>query len=129
MALSKEIPPVYHELQKKFGVKWGEVIIAYYPNIYCAIDIPEQKRVHEEVHLERQKKMGVSNWWAMYLEKPSFRLEEEVLAYRREKEWIRENVPNRNYRRLFLNIIYKDLSSYIYGNICTYDEAKRLLDV
>lgn len=127
MKTNHEVPLVFHKLKEKFGVKWGSIIIAYYPDIYCAIDIPEQKYVHEKVHLDRQKLMGVGEWWGRYLSDDAFRLNEEVLAYRVEVEWIKKNVVTRNERRYLLNKIYTDLSSYVYGHIVSKDKAKKLL--
>jgi len=127
MKTNHEVPLVFHKLKEKFGVEWGSIIIAHYPDIYCAVDIPEQKYVHEKVHLDRQKLMGVGEWWGRYLSDDAFRLNEEVLAYRAEVEWIKKNVATRNERRYLLNKIYTDLSSYVYGHIVSEDEAKKLL--
>jgi hypothetical protein len=109
-------------------VQWGSIIIAYYPNIYCAEQISEQKLAHEQVHLERQRKIGVDNWYGLYLDNDSFRLEEEIMAYKKEIEYIKSQNYNRQYRRFLLDKIYSDLSSYIYDLKINKDEAKRLLD-
>lgn len=127
MKTNHTIPPVFYKLKEKFGVEWGNIIIAHYPDIYCAVDIPEQKYVHEKVHLDRQKVMGVGEWWGKYLSDEAFRLNEEVLAYRVEAEWIKNNIATRNERRHLLNIIYSDLASYVYGNIISESESKKLL--
>lgn len=37
--------------------------------------------LHESLHLERQKSLGVDRWWNTYLTDKDFRLEEEVIAY------------------------------------------------
>lgn len=126
MKTRHDIPPIFYKLKEKFSVEWGKVIVAHYPDIFCAVDIPEQKYVHEEVHLDRQKVMGVGEWWGKYLTDEAFRLNEEVLAYRTEIEWIKKNVPLRNERRYLLNLIYSDLASYVYGNIISEAEAKKL---
>lgn len=127
MKLLNTQPPIYHKLHEQFGVEWDKgIIIAYYPNVYCAKQIPDAKLIHEQLHLERQREMGVSLWWELYLSSASFRLEEEILAYKQEVQFLKDNF-SRNERRFLLDKIYTDLSSYIYGSLVTYDEAKRLL--
>jgi hypothetical protein len=127
IVVNKNKPKNWETLQALFGVKWGDVIVAYYPEIHCAIDIEEQKVHHEAVHLIQQKDMGVENWWAKYINDKAFRLEQEVQAYKAEIQWIKDNVATRNERRGRLNKIYDDLSSYIYGNLVTWEEAKLIL--
>lgn len=121
-------PPIYDRLVEKFNVSMDNgLIIAYYPNIHCRFEIPELKRIHESIHLARQKDMGVEFWWDLYLSNEQFRLEEELLAYGAEIKAIRELDIDRNNRRFLLNEIYTNLSSSMYGNLLTKEQAKEIL--
>lgn len=124
----KTKPPIYDRLVKKFNVSMENgLIIAYYPNIHCLFKVPDLKIVHEAVHLVRQEQMGVSFWWEKYLEDEQFRLEEELLAYGQEIRAIKELDISRNERRFLLKEIYENLSSSMYGNLITKEEAKQIL--
>jgi hypothetical protein len=120
-------PPNWQRIEDTLNVKWGTVIVAYSPNIYCGVEVSNQKQAHEEIHLSRQRDLGVDLWWEYYLTNPSFRLNEEVEAYKVEVAWVKENIATRNQRRFLLDKIYSDLSGSVYGFICSYDEAKRML--
>lgn len=126
--IKHEKPTIYDKLHETFGVEWDKgIIIAYYPNIYCKFELSEEKIAHEELHLERQKDMGVELWWNLYINNISFRLEEEILAIKAEMQKIREMNIDRNHRRFLFNNIYEDLSSSIYGKIITKTQAKQIL--
>lgn len=127
IAVNKNKPKNWDTLESQFGVKWGDVIVTYYPEIHCEKDISAQKVHHESVHLVQQQDFGVENWWAKYMEDKAFRLEQEVQAYKAEIDWIKKQDFNRVYRRLLLDRIYTDLSSSIYGHLVTYEEAKKIL--
>jgi hypothetical protein len=120
-------PPNWQRIADTFPVDWNSIIIAYYPNIHCGVEVSNQKQAHEEIHLSRQRDLGVDLWWEYYLTNPSFRLNEEVEAYKVEVAWVKENIATRNQRRFLLDKIYSDLSGSVYGFICSYDEAKRML--
>jgi hypothetical protein len=120
-------PPNWQRIADTFPVDWNSIIIAYYPNIHCGVEVSNQKQAHEEIHLSRQRDLGVDLWWEYYLTNPSFRLNEELEAYKVEVEWVKENIATRNQRRFLLDKIYSDLSGSVYGFICSYEEAKRML--
>lgn len=125
---SKEIPEVYKELHSKFGVEWKDGIIICYGNtIYCNQDVSPDKIVHETVHVKQQDKIGTEEWWRMYLDIPSFRLEQEVEAYRAEYQFVKRNIKNREAVFHFLKRMAKHLSSENYGGIITTDEAIELI--
>jgi len=48
-------------------------------------------------------------------------------AYRQEIAWLKQYEPDRNKRFLIIKDIYSALSSHVYGNIVSYEEAKDLL--
>lgn len=126
--VSHEIPAIYEECHKRFGVNWSKgVIIAYDGKIHCKFDLPPDKIVHEKTHLAQQKKAGLKEWWDRYLNDDKFRLDQEVEAYRSEYQYVRSNVKDRNRRFNFLHLICVDLSSAMYGNLVDYNEAMRLI--
>lgn len=125
---SNEIPPIYHKLKDQFGVSWNEgIIIANYPKIHCKFDIPPEKLVHEKVHLDRQMKIGLDLWWELYLGKESYRLEEEVLAYQAEYQFLKRYIKDRELLYSLVREMAAHLSGQMYGNILTATEAIKLI--
>ncbi len=128
LTFSKEAPAIYEKLKEQFGVDFNKgLIIAEGYTLHCKFDISPEKVVHELVHSKRQTKIGKDLWWSLYLNKESFRLEEEVLAYRAEYKFICNNIPDRNQRFNFLHELSLNLSSKQYGNLCTYRDALLLI--
>jgi hypothetical protein len=123
MILSKEQPEIYKTLHEKFGVEWDSgVIITYGDTVYCKYDLPEQKIVHEQVHIDQQK--NPKEWWEKYLLDPKFRLFQEVQAYRAECRYLEKTIKDRNKLSLRIHDICKDISSSMYGGIVPYAVAK-----
>lgn len=128
LILSKECPPIYERLKRVFPIDWDDgVIIAYGMSVFCKYDLPPQKVIHELVHCKRQEAMGKELWWDLYLAKDSFRLEEEVLAYKAEYKFFCENVRDRNQRFEYLYELAQNLSSKQYDLKITGDEALRII--
>jgi hypothetical protein len=128
LILSKQCPPIYQKLHERFGVNWDDgLIIADDYSLYCKYDIPPTKIVHELVHCAQQDKMGKDLWWELYLNKDSFRLEQEVEAFKREYKFVCECIIDRNARFEMLYDLAQILSSPQYGKLCTGDEAMRLI--
>jgi hypothetical protein len=63
----------------------------------------------------------------MFIDMPSFRLEQEVEAYKEEYAFIKRNIKNREVVYKYLLGMAKALSSDIYGGIVTTDEAVKLI--
>ena len=128
MKFSDQIPPVYQRCHDVFGVNWNKgIIITYGDTIYCKYELPEWKIVHEETHIKQQKLIDKDEWWEKYFVDESFRLSQEVEAYQNEARWIKKNIKDRNQQFKLLHQIVIDLSSSIYGNICTAEEARQFL--
>ena len=125
---SNEIPPIYSQLNERFGADWNKgIIIAYDGKIYSK-EVPEaQKWIHEEVHLDRQKEMGNEAWWRLYMESDEFRLEEELLAYMAEVSFIKKNIKNREARFHIIREVARSFSSSLYGNIISPEQALKIL--
>ena len=128
--IKHEIPSIYETLKEKFGVSWiGGVVIAYLPHIYSYRSIPKDLEIHEEVHLHQQQEIGVEEWWRLYIENDNFRLHQEIEAYKAQIEWINKVIRDREVRFRRIDRLLKDLSGSMYGNIITYSEARKLLDI
>lgn len=103
--ISKLEPPVYQKAKEKFKFEMdfpAGMVFAHYPYIHVyAGRLPEDVLVHECVHLERQKEIGVEVWWENYLNDDKFRLKEEILAYKAQYRFVQKNWPSKNH---FMNL-------------------------
>ena len=125
MKISTRIPTIYLILKKKFGVQWDKgIIITYGDTIYCKYKISPDLEVHEATHIKQQADYGVKEWWERYIVDAPFRLSQELEAYKTQAEWIRKHSNN---QKFLLEKIWTDISSSIYGNMITYEEAKKLI--
>jgi hypothetical protein len=128
LKFSTEKPKIYDKLHEQFNVSWDDgLIIADGYILCCKYEIPPEKIIHELVHSKRQEKIGKDLWWNLYLSKPTFLLEEEVLAYREEYKFICENIKDRNLRFECLYEMARTLSSEQYGSLVSGDEAVALI--
>ena len=78
---------------------------------------------HEKVHFQRMKESGVLKWYLKYFFNKSFRLNEEVIAYKKQFEILKKYNIDFN-----LNQYAKILSSWTYLKMTDEKEAKRLLE-
>lgn len=124
----KNTPPtefnIYERAQKKFGVDFYKgVVFAVGQNIHCLYELPADYLEHEKTHLRQQAKIGVEKWWDKYFEDDQFRFKQELEAYRAQYQYMKKREPNKNIVFKNLQKYATDLSSTIYGNICSLDEA------
>lgn len=129
MKIIDDYPPNYKEIADTFNLTGRPGIVFTYGDVLynpsgAKIDLHLMK--HEETHMHEQRKIGRDAWWKRYLVDQEFRLEQELKAYRAQHKCLKQNYP-RDYRRLVTQQIAKDLSSKMYGNIVTKEEAKRLI--
>jgi len=119
--------PNLKELIDKFGVNEDELIVAYGNVIYSPPKgMSKDLLVHEMVHCERQ---GFANdsakrWWELYMSDKKFRLAEEVIAYQKQFQFCCDVWKDRNKRTKILFAMAKELSSEMYGNLCSQLEAR-----
>lgn len=77
-------PPNFEQIQAAFpkAVNPG-VLFAFDGNIYnpSGLVVPPALIAHEEVHLNRQRDAGPTQWWDQYLTDSAFRYNEELLAH------------------------------------------------
>lgn len=130
MKIKIAYPPNYVDICKKIpAVKLKKsIIFTYGDTIYnpAGNNLDPALIAHEEVHQVQQEKMGIENWWKMYLEHEHFRLDQEVQAYRKQSLVMRETY-NRPMRRKLFKAIVKDLSGAMYGKIIDAEQAKQLI--
>lgn len=78
---------------------------------------------HEKVHLKRMKEIGIYKWYLGYIFNSKFRLNEEIIAYKKQLEVLK------NYNIDFdIDKYAKILSSWIYLKMVNEDKAKELLN-
>jgi len=77
---------------------------------------------HEKTHILRAQKYGMFKWYLMYCFSNSFRLKEEIEAIRIEFKYLKKNNIIPDYEKKA-----KWLSSLIYLNMISYDEALNVL--
>lgn len=130
MQIKRTPPAIYLKIHNKFNIQFKDIVIAYYPDIYVKEGyLPESKIVHEKVHLERQKEIGVVWWWERYLSDKKFRLQEELMAYQAEIDYIYgpHSKTLLQYRDARVEQLLREISSTMYGNIISYEEARKIL--
>lgn len=131
MKFSDQIPPIYQRCRATFGpsVDWDKgVIFTYGDTVHSKRPLTPDLMAHEGVHVAQQAAMGADAWWDRYLADPSFRLSQELDAYRAQVRWIDENVKDRNARYFKKRFIYQVMGSSVYGNMVTPNEAKALIE-
>lgn len=77
---------------------------------------------HEKVHSKQQGE-SPAHWWTNYFENKDFRLSQEVEAYHRQYQIVKPLIKGRNELFNFLKAMAKELSSPMYGNMCSLQEA------
>lgn len=100
---------------------YGQVI--YAPH---GVRVTPALKAHESVHAERQKTIGIDNWWERYFIDEKFRFAEELIAHQAEYRWFRINRPGKSAQAL--HDIATRLSSKLYGHLVSFAEAKRAIE-
>lgn len=80
-------PPNFEQIKAAFPKSENPgVLFAFDGNIYnpSGSVIPPALIAHEEVHLNRQRDAGPTQWWDQYLIDSEFRYNEELLAHAAE---------------------------------------------
>lgn len=114
--------PLLEEYKKYFNIT-PHTIFAYDHKIYTNDDLPQHLIIHEMTHHIQQDEHGLDAWVTRYLNDPQFRLDMEIEAYAMQLK----SIKDRNGRAWQLMLCAKDLSSDLYGNIITKDEAFKIL--
>lgn len=126
---SREKPPIYEALKQKFGADWDKgLLIAWDGKIHSKEPAQAQKILHESVHLREQSRLGNEAWWRLYLENEDFRFQQELMAYREEARFIRENVDNREAAFKMIREAVHSFCSDLYGFKLDYQEGWKLIN-
>lgn len=125
-----ETPPNFEKIVAVFpAARKKGAIFTYGRKIYVpgGEELHPSLLEHEKIHASRQGRFPrtINQWWDEYLQDSTFRLREELLAHRREYQWWKD--ASRAERRIMLKQIAKRLSSELYGNIITFDQARRCI--
>lgn len=131
VSISTKKPPswILKKVKEMFGVEWESGVVFTYGNTISNSkgEMSEDLLVHENHHIYQQSKIGADEWWKLYLEFPEFRFKEELTCYRKQYQWVLQNVKNRNtvFRCLFHYA--RSLSGPTYGNLMSYNECIKLI--
>jgi hypothetical protein len=89
--------------------------------------IPDHLMVHEETHARQQLAFegGTDQWWKRYLTNASFRLDQELEAFRAQYEFARREIVDRDQLARLSNIMATELSSPMYGKLISLRQAIR----
>lgn len=110
--------PLLLEYAKEFKIT-DETIFALNEVIFTNYPLTPDLLVHELRHLEQQREVGLSEWVYDFLHNPEKRLEYEIDAYKTQLKSIKDR-EKRNKVRIQSA---RNLSSDLYGNIITYQDA------
>lgn len=127
MKISKSFPPNYKQIKEVLNPPAGTVY-TYGETIYAPgipFDLAPDLIVHEETH-ERQQGDDPHGWWSVYLQKPEFRLDQELQAYRNQYRYFAEH-NGRTQAFNFLKQIAMDLGGPMYGGIISYMTAMQII--
>ena len=112
--------PLFNKVKKIFSIT-DNTIFSYGDTIYTNNDLDYGLQVHEITHTFQQEKIGKDEWWKKYLRDKKFRLDQETEAYHNQYECYKRNDLKKS--EIMLNLMAKDLSSKLYGNIISLKEA------
>jgi len=127
--LSPKQPPNYDQFRQFFpGFEEFKPVFCYGSTIYNPFDqeITPDLVHHEEVHSKQQGK-NPEFWYSRYFREPHFRLDQEVEAYRAQYAFVNKRVVDRELKAWFLNRLASSLSSPLYGNLVSHQEAWKLI--
>lgn len=129
MQIKRELPPNFKDIVEKFGMQLNVVYTfgdAIFSPMTSARNFPIHLMKHEEVH-SRQQGTNPEKWWKKYLKNDKFRLEQESEAYQAQYKYFCQNKKDLYKRACFLEDLAADLSGAIYGNICTLEQARKII--
>ena len=110
--------PLLEKYKERFNPP-PTVAYPYGDTIYTDNHLPEYLVIHEQEHLKQQKEYGLDTWIDRYFNEDKFRLDMEVRAFRKQLA----SVKNREDRNGMRIEYAKSLSSELYGNIISFENA------
>jgi len=119
--------PLKDKVKKEFDLTDKDlqnVIFTYGDTIYTSTgDISYGLIAHEITHVFQQTEIGKEEWWKKYLKDKEFRFKEELQAYKNQHECYKRN----GVAEAEIDRIAEDLSGKNYGNVVSFEEAKKLI--
>lgn len=131
--ISNEKPPewILEAVKEKWGVDWNSTVIFTYENLITTFngEMTEDLIAHEQTHVRQQLEYigGADAWWREYLDNDEFRFKQELQAYRNQYQWLVKNIKDRNEVARFLTHYAKSLSGAMYGNMCDFPTAMKMI--
>lgn len=122
-------PPLFDQIDARFGVAGKPVVFAWGDRIYnpMGVSIPAELLAHEAVHGAQQGD-DIEGWWRRYCNDDAFRLDQEIPAHQAEyRAFCERPGRDRRARRLFLRAIAKRLSSPLYGRLISFEKARKAI--
>lgn len=117
MIIAQSDPPNIALIDEVFPNRGPGVMYAYGDTIYNPSGqfIPGALIAHEEAHGVRQVRLGVDEWWQLYVESPEFRYREELYGHAAELRALRTKDRNVNTRLLMQTTLRLLAPFYEYG--------------
>lgn len=127
MAVIHSYPPNINEINLVLPTNDTNVF-SYYPDIYVPSgkELEADLMLHENIHLEQQKAIGVQNWWRKYLIDIHFRLDQELAAFAAQLAYGKEVYPVKTSDQMKQDFAFL-LSGKQYQTGLTYQEADTAL--
>lgn len=132
MAIRYTLPPNFKNIVQVFPKARGRGVIFTYGQVIHNPSkgaITDALKAHERVHSRQQITFdgGPAAWWTKYLEDPQWRYGQELAAHQAEYKWhadrwLRDNTKPNALIRTRRHIAVR-LSSKLYGNVVSFDEA------
>lgn len=130
MKIVETFPPNYDLIQIVFpNCEKHEAIFCYGDTIHnpFKVEVRSDLEHHESIH-QKQQGDNPDLWWSKYLQDEQFRLEQEKEAYGEQLLFSKKlDGVNRNMYDWLKEKIAESLSSELYGNLISYQEAERFL--
>ena len=128
--ISTKKPPahIYNKAVEKWGVDFNKGIVFTYGDVIHSKDpIPQDLMVHELVHVKQHREYpgGPDAWWERYLDDDKFRYEQELQAYKKQYQWAKNNIKDREKLNKHLVHYAKCLSGEMYGKMATFNVAMK----
>jgi len=117
--------PYLNNYRQKFPID-DNTIFVFEDTVYTNNKMSYDIVAHEFHHLIQQSRIGAKEWINRYLEDKDFRLEQEIDAYKEQLSVVRKMNDRQEYAHILAEC-GRNLSSPLYGNLITYQEAIKIL--
>lgn len=125
MKVVNKLPPNFAKIDSFLpDSEKHQAVFAYGDTIYNPFGsiLTADREAHETIHSIQQGN-NPGKWWDKYLKDPDFRLKQELEAYRGQYKMVKKLVKDREMVHWLLTKCAESISSALYGNIITYQEA------